>query len=145
MKKALLIIFILSIVLFLSGCTNQKDKNTSTEIKNNYTNLTITSPHQGEIVNGKISVNGTTRHLQGKEKLYVLIKPAGYNWWIQNAPVIEKDRQWSCTSQIGETRDSGREFTICAIISQENLTYARQINNKLPSYEMKDELSVYRV
>lgn len=145
MNKAFLVIFTLCLILFLSGCVNQQDNNTSTEIKNTYTNLTINSPHQGEIVKGKISVNGTTRPLQSNEKLYVIVKPAGYGWWIQNAPIIETNGKWSCITQIGENRDSGREFTICAVISRENLTYASQINNKFPEYKMKDELSVYRV
>ncbi|WP_321421371.1 hypothetical protein [uncultured Methanobacterium sp.] len=90
MNKTFLVIFTVCLVLFLFGCTNQQDNNTSTEIKNTYTNLTISNPHQGEIVNGKISVNGTIQPLQDKEKLYVIVKPAGYGWWIQNAPKLNQ-------------------------------------------------------
>src|SRR5579883_2743674 len=56
--------------------------------------VSITQPAPGRTVNSPAAVAGAVRARSSGEKLWILIQPAGHEWWVQRPPAISRSGQW---------------------------------------------------
>jgi hypothetical protein len=85
--------------------------------------LLITSPKNGDAVTMTITVTGTMAKPSTTEgtNLYVIVRPYGYDYWVQSPPDINSDGTWKADVGVGQEGDSGL-FDICAVLTSQTLT-----------------------
>ena len=107
--------------------------------------LSITKPLDKSTVEHRTTVSGTSTEIDGKStKLYVLIKPANYSWWVQEPVTLRPNGSWYIEAYIGEPdKDIGRDFTVMAISTKETLTTG-ELKRSLPEIINKAEILVTR-
>ncbi len=146
-KTAVSFVAIICLIVFVSGCaSDQTDKTNNTTTSNvNSSNGTIeiTTPISGETVPQMYTVKGTVSTLKSGENIYVLIKSGNFTWWVQKSPTVSNGN-WECSVQFGEDADSGKEFTVCALVTTETLTINEEYGGSLPTLLYKDEVTVER-
>lgn len=146
-KTAVSFIAIICLIIFVSGCTSDQTNTTNNSATSNVTSsngtIKITSPASGETVPQMYTVKGTVSTLKSGENLYVLIKSGNFTWWVQKSPTVSNG-DWECSVQFGEDADSGKEFTVCALVTNETLTASKEYGGSLPTLKYKDEVTVKR-
>ena len=77
--------------------------------------------------------------------LYVLVHPHPTDkWWVQNLPSVFSDGSWQTTIYFGtETQGIGDDYTVCAIITTEDLKVAETLSS-LPSCVAESHVTVTR-
>lgn len=83
----------------------------------------ITNPRAGDAVDRITSVSGLSPKgsLPPGTQLYVLVKPQGFDYWLQSPP--EVNTGWRVDNAgIGDKLDEQGTFRICAILTQQALS-----------------------
>ena len=82
----------------------------------------ITDPRDGDKVDMIIPVSGPSPRgsLPTGSELYVLVKPAGLNYWRQPLPDVNLTG-WRTNARIGVDGDEGKRFLICAVVTSQEL------------------------
>lgn len=146
-KTTFSLIALICLIVFVSGCTSDQTNTTNNTTSSNVTSssgtIKITSPTNGETVPQMYTVKGTVSTLKSGENLYVLIKSGNFTWWVQKSPTVSNG-DWECNAQFGEDADSGKEFTVCALVTTETLTTNDEYGASLPNFIYKDEVTVER-
>jgi len=79
----------------------------------------IMEPRAGTAVDMTISVGGSSPRgsLPPRSHLYVLVKPQGFDYWLQPTPEVTI-AGWRGEAGIGQEGDKGLPFRICAILTR---------------------------
>lgn len=77
----------------------------------------IIRPKREDLVCSPLDIQGKVRRLQPGEELWVLIRDPLGQWWVQRPPVITGRRWLVEDACVGEARDVGLDFIICAVIT----------------------------
>lgn len=84
----------------------------------------ITNPKTGAAVDMTISVSGSPPRgsLPPGTNLYLLVKPQGFNYWLQPLPEVTRTGWRVEKAGIGnKEEDRGRHFLICAVMTRQVL------------------------
>ncbi len=85
---------------------------------------TLTGPQAGDTVDMSIAVNGSFPRgsLPSGTNLYLLVKPQGFNYWLQPLPKVNRTGWRVENVGIGDKEaDRGKHFLICAILTHQTL------------------------
>lgn len=82
------------------------------------TKVKITYPNDGNVVEIKETIRGTSQRVPNEHKIWVVIYPHGvYRYYPQSdSAKVQEDGEWSSSSYIGVEEDIGREFDIIAML-----------------------------
>lgn len=85
---------------------------------------TLTSPQAGDAVDRAIAVTGSFPRgsLPSGTHLYLLVKPQGFNYWLQPQPKVTRTGWRVEHAGIGDKEaDRGKHFLICALLTHQPL------------------------
>ena len=84
----------------------------------------IDFPREGDVVAMTISVSGPTPAgaLSSGANLYVLVKPEGFDYWLQALPQVTAAGWQVDGAGIGQAGDQGMAFRICAVMTTRGLS-----------------------
>jgi hypothetical protein len=85
--------------------------------------VVITSPTHGSPVPIKTRVQGTASSIPNGDELWVLIVPDGLTAYYPQEPgpvEVGSDGKWSADATVGIAEDSGRGFTIFAVLANQD-------------------------
>jgi hypothetical protein len=82
----------------------------------------IADPTDGAVVDMTISVSGSSpRRLRSGTNLYLLVKPQGFDYWLQPLPEVSSTGWRVEHAGIGTEGNDGMHFDICAILIDQTL------------------------
>lgn len=89
--------------------------------------ITITSPRDGDVVDYRTMVKGTSGGVAGSSRtvsIVILPEQPGNEYWVQPDVVLLDNGNWSVLANFGNdatAADRGKKFTVYAVLSAEKL------------------------
>jgi len=122
-NQLLILILIATIVVgflfLLSTCIDQKQR----------TEVVITNPYDGEIVNMTETITGTAKNIPTGSKVWIVIR-VGDRYYPQPEPRFDSNnRDWKCDVRFGGENDGGLAFDVIAVVANRDAQLA--INSSL--------------